>query len=221
MRKMLQRVFEEKVWRGSAQDRRSGPGSTMEATERVRAALPGVLERYKVKTFLDAPCGDWHWMSTVDIGDVTYIGGDISSAIIDANKEEFDRDGVSFQHLDITSDPLPKADLMMCRDCLFHLKHRFRWLFFENFIASDIPYLMMTMHHLDRNRSLTSNGNYAAFSPRAEPFNFPEPLEMIHETMDALPEDMTKEEKPLSYRSIGIWRKEDVEKAFAAADREQ
>lgn len=192
----------------------------MEATERLRAALPSLLERYEVKTFLDAPCGDWYWISTVEIGDVTYIGGDISAAVIDANIESYARDGVTFQHLDITSDPLPKADMLMCRDCLFHLKHKFRWLFFENFVASGIPYLMMTMHHLDRNRNLTSNGNFAAFSPLAEPFNFPEPLEMIHETMDSLPEDISKDEKPLQYRSMGIWRAEDVAKALAAADRE-
>jgi hypothetical protein len=210
MRKMLQRVFEEKVWRGSAEGRRSGPGSTMEATERVRAALPSVLKRYNVKTFLDAPCGDWHWMSTVDIGDTIYIGGDISRAVVEQNTEEFSRDGVSFHHLDITSDPLPAADLMMCRDCLFHLKHKFRWLFFENFASSSIPYLMMTMHHLDRNRPLTTNGNFAAFSPLAEPFNFPAPAEMIHETMDELPYDMSSEESPLMYRSLGIWRREDV-----------
>ncbi len=216
MRKMLQRVFEEKVWRGSAQGRRSGPGSTMEATERLRAALPDLLKRYEVQTFLDAPCGDWHWMSTVDLGDVTYIGGDIAASVIDANIEEFGRNGVSFHHLDITSDPLPMADMMMCRDCLFHLKHKFRWLFLENFVASEIPYLMMTMHHLDQNRPLTTNGNFAAFSPMAEPFNLPAPIEMIHETMDALPKDMSRDEKPLRYRSLGIWRREDVEKAVRA-----
>lgn len=220
MRNLLHRVFEEKVWRGSATDRRSGPGSTMEATTRLRAALPDLFERYKVKTFLDAPCGDWHWMSAVDISDITYLGCDISASVIDANIEEFDRDGVTFSHLDITSDPLPKADMMMCRDCLFHLKHRFRWFFFENFIASDIPYLLMTMHHLDGNRMLTSNGNFAAFSPLAEPFNFPDPVVMIHETMEELPADMSKEEKPLQYRSLGIWRKEDVAKALENAVRE-
>jgi SAM-dependent methyltransferase len=218
MRKMLRNVFEQKVWRGSDEGSRSGPGSTMEATAKLRAALPGVFDRYDVKTFLDAPCGDWNWMSQVNLGNVAYIGGDIAEPVIADNIARFERPGVSFLHLDITSDPLPKADMIMCRDCLFHLKHKFRWLFFENFLASGIPHLMMTMHHLDRNRPLTTNGNYAAFSPMAEPFSFAAPLEMIHETMEALPADMSREEKPLQYRSLGIWHRDAVADAVACSD---
>lgn len=218
MRKGLQNAFENKQWRGSAPGTRSGPGSTMAATARLRAALPGLFARYDVATFLDAPCGDWHWMQHVDLDGVNYIGGDISSQVVDDNEAAFARDGVSFRHLDISSDALPKADLMMVRDCLFHLRDRVRWAFLRNFIAADIPHLLLTMHHLNANKSLDRNGDYAAFSPLAAPFHFAEPLEIICETHDTLPEDMTKIEKPWLVRSLGVWSRDQIAEAVVRRD---
>lgn len=219
MRRRLRDVFETKVWRGSEDGYRSGPGSSLEATERLRAALPGFLEDYGVETFLDAPCGDWRWMQEVDLEHVDYIGADISLELIEGNRRRHARAGVRFEHLDITSDPLPKADMMMCRDCLFHLKNRFRWTFFQNFAASEIPYLLMTMHHMDANRPLGEVGRYAAFSPMAPPFHFPEPLAMIHEGFDALPRDWSSVEKPWHYKSMGLWTRAQVGEVLLDAQK--
>ena len=82
MRKALQEVFENADWSDQNGSPRSGSGSTLEYTARLRAALPGLMKRYKVKTFLDAPCGDWFWMSAVELKGVSYIGGDISESLI-------------------------------------------------------------------------------------------------------------------------------------------
>jgi len=187
----------------------------------VRDELPGLLRDYGVKTFLDAPCGDWRWMQEVDLTGIDYIGADISLELIEDVRTRFARPGLRFEHLDVTSDSLPKADLMMCRDCLFHLKNRFRWGFFRNFAASEIPYLLMTMHHLQGNRPLGEVGRFSAFSPMAEPFNFPAPLAMVHEGFDDLPQDWSKIEKPWHYKSMGLWTRDHVigvlEQAEAAA----
>ena len=218
MRKMLHRVFENKYWYGSKEGW-SGKGSSMEATTRLRAALPDVLQRYNVSTFFDGACGDWVWMRSVDLSGIEYIGADISLRTIRHHQMRYAHPNRRFIHADITSDTLPDADLMLCRDCLFHLKHKFRWFFFENFVRSNIPFLMMTMHHLETNRQLTSNGNFAAFSPLAEPFLFPEPREMIHETMDELPEDLRAYDdvERRSFRSLGIWSKAAIAAALADA----
>ncbi|WP_224813698.1 class I SAM-dependent methyltransferase [Hasllibacter sp. MH4015] len=216
MRRKLQDVFETKVWPSSAKGTRSGPGSTLKATERVRAALPDVLKRYKVKTFFDAPCGDFYWMREVDLGKRTYIGGDISSEIIADVTEQYASDKVSFVHIDITSDPLPKADMMMCRDCLFHLKDRFKWGFLRNFAEGPIPYLMMTMHHFDQNNHLSDTGNFQPFSPMAAPFNFPAPIEMVHETVDELPDDVANAPDARQIKSLGIWKRKDVKAVVEA-----
>lgn len=179
----------------------------MAATERLRAALPGLFGRYRVKTLIDAPCGDWFWMQAVDLTGITYIGGDISAGLIADNQARFAGPGVEFRHLDITSDPLPAGDLFLCRDCLFHLKFWLRWKFFENFVASANRNLLLTMHHVTENQLVLANGGFKRFNPTAAPFNLPAPLEIIRET----PDDTPKGE----HRSLGLWSREQVAEALA------
>jgi len=211
MRNTLQNAFEKKDWSRSEGVPRSGRGSTLAVTVPLRAALPGIFETYKVKTFLDAPCGDWTWMQHVDLSGIDYIGGDISSEVVDEVKAEHDAPGRAFMHLDVTSDTLPKADLMMCRDCLFHLKFWLRWAFFENFVKSEIPYLMITRHYVPVNEALRTNAGYKQFNPCAAPFNFAEPLETILETGEInFDPDVMATPKGKNQRSLGIWTRAQV-----------
>ena len=211
MRDNLRSVFETKSWAAIGGAPRSGPGSDMASTARLRAALPGVFERYQVKTFFDAPCGDWFWMQHVDLSDITYIGADISGELIAENSARFQAQNLSFQHLDITSDPLPQSDMMLCRDCLFHLKNWLRWQVLDNFVASKTRFLMLTMHHVEVNIPVKVNGDYQRFNPTIEPFNLPQPLEMIHETSGRL------EDLPIGKRrSLGIWSRDQIAQAIAA-----
>jgi len=208
MRDNLRSVFETKSWAGkSCAHPRSGPGSDMATTERLRAALPGLFARHQVKTLIDAPCGDWFWMQAVDLSGITYIGGDISGALIADNQARFARPGVEFRHLDITSDPLPSGDLFLCRDCLFHLKFWLRWKFFENFVASENRLLLLTMHHVTENQPVLANGGFKRFNPTLAPFNLPAPVEIITETPDGTP--------PAEARSLGLWSREQIADALA------
>lgn len=111
----------------------------------IRAALPKIFADHKIRTVLDAPCGDFNWMKEVIAdADVSYIGGDIVQPLIDLNNERYQSDRASFLKIDITEDALPKADLMICRDCLFHLSYSDIAKFFENFLSCEIPLLMTT-----------------------------------------------------------------------------
>lgn len=203
MREKLRSAFETKSWAGGrSKAPRSGPGSDMESTAALRKALPDIFERYSVKRFLDAPCGDWHWMQTVDLDGIDYIGADISKTLIEENTAAFAKDGVRFVHLDITSDELPASDLLLCRDCMFHLKFWLRWQFFENFAKSDSRYLMLTMHHVEVNDRVRVNGGFKPFNPTVEPFNLPQPLEMIPEQTKG------------TARSLAIWSRAQVKEAL-------
>lgn len=123
----------------------SGEGSTLHNTTQLRAALPGLFRTHEVTRVLDAPCGDFNWMQHVvaDTG-VDYTGGDIVAPLVAENNRRFGREGLRFVHLDITRDALPAADLMICRDCLFHLSYADIFRFFERFAASEIPLLLTT-----------------------------------------------------------------------------
>ena len=214
MRPKLQKTFDALNWGGRrGQFPRSGPGSTLERTANLRAALPDLFRRYNVQRFLDAPCGDWFWMQHVDLTGIDYIGADIAPSIIAENVKQFSSANVSFRTLDITSDPLPKADMLMCRDCLFHLKWFLRWDFFRNFIKSEIPYLMTTICHVQSNTRLRHNGRYKAFNPMKPPFNFSEPLDEILESEAYVP---TGEDDAFADLSMGVWSRDQVVQAVSA-----
>ncbi|HYH44625.1 MAG TPA: hypothetical protein VEG34_03005 [Thermoanaerobaculia bacterium] len=66
----------------------SGVGSTLRETARLREALPGLIREEGVRSLLDIPCGDFHWMQHValDVEDVEYTGADVVPEIVAANQ---------------------------------------------------------------------------------------------------------------------------------------
>jgi SAM-dependent methyltransferase len=216
MRESLKAVFEDMDWSNGGASPRSGAGSSLDSTAEIRAALPGLFERHDVKSFLDAPCGDWHWMSHVDLTGIDYIGFDIATSLIEANRAAHTRKGVQFDVADVTSDPLPKVDMMMCRDCLFHLKFWLRWEFFKGFLASGTPLLLTTFHHIAENKPLRNNGRFRKFDPTLPPFNFAPPIEVVHETVVRDEDGRTQLVAGQGgQRSMGLWTREQVADAVA------
>ena len=63
----------------------SGKGSTLSQTYRIRESLPIILEKYRINSLLDIPCGDFNWLSQIDLNSFQYIGGDIVYEIIKKN----------------------------------------------------------------------------------------------------------------------------------------
>lgn len=211
MRDTLQDAFETKRWDSRDGYPRSGAGSTLDATRKLRQALPRLFDTYNVKTFLDAPCGDWFWMQHVAFGDVSYIGADISEEVIAEVSHAHADTKRQFMHLDITHDPLPAADMMLCRDCLFHLTNDMKWAFFENFARSKISYLLLTMNHVLVNDPIKNNGDFAKFNPCLPPFNFPQPIEMVHESerVNLRPRFLATPRGSWQ-RSLGLWSRDEV-----------
>ena len=185
---------------------RSGPSSTLARTESLRNALPVCLERFNVKVFLDAPCGDLNWMGTL-LPELKckYLGADIVPQLVQGlNKRYGDLDNVSFNVLDITSSKLPAADLMLCRDCLFHLSYEDIARFMRNFLKSKIKYLMTTSHINSKgftNKDITT-GDWRWLDLFLPPFNFPHSYEM-------------KIEDGGGDRHLYVWPKKDIRKAFS------
>ena len=99
----------------------SGRGSTLWRTESLRRELPALLRRLEIDSLLDAACGDFNWLSTVDLPLRRYHGVDVVRDVIDANRRRYGSPGRSFESADITRDRLPDCDAILCRDCLNHL----------------------------------------------------------------------------------------------------
>lgn len=214
MDRKLQEAFEKKTWAQEDKNKpRSGPGSTLRRTRRLRKGLPGLFKELDIKVFLDAPCGDWNWMQAVDLRGVEYIGGDISKELVDDVQTEHAGPGRTFKHLDLATDKLPKCDMIMVRECLIHLTDPMRWKVIKNIHKAKIPYLLLTMDLVDRNISLTENGQHSNFNPMMAPFNFPEPDRHIAESSDQVDlHDLTDADVgPWKRRRVmGLWTHEQL-----------
>ncbi len=186
---VFSRIYRRNFW--GSRESVSGSGSEISYTANLRRELPALLKDYGVSRFLDAPCGDFNWMSHVVPGlSIEYIGGDIVKGLVRRNRRKFGAANVQFRHMDITRDPLPAADLMMVRDCLFHLSYNDIYRFLENFRRSGIGLLLTTTHlPLDGDNSDIRTGDYRTIHLFASPFCFPqEPLRRIEDWIPPHPQ---------------------------------
>lgn len=163
----------------------SGPGSELENTKNVRKELVKLIDQLKIKKFLDIPCGDFNWMQHIINKDIEYVGGDIVTELIDLNKKKFINSNIKFIELNIIEDKLPQADLMLCRDCLIHLSNNNIKKFLNNFINSEINYLLVTSYeaNLDKKsigyNSEIKDGDFRPTFLMEEPFKLPVPITKI------------------------------------------
>lgn len=167
------KIYEIDYW-GKAT--KSGVGSTLAATENLRKELPNLFERFNIHTVFDGPCGDFNWMPLVlDKYKINYIGGDIVDKLIEKNQYRFGSECIAFKKINLAKDPLPKADLMICRDCLFHLSYKDTLAVLENYLNSDIPWLLTTTYENDHkfDNSDIESGHFRLIDLFSKPYFFP------------------------------------------------
>ena len=177
----------------------SGRGSEVAATEAMRAWLPGIVRRHAVTSIVDVGCGDWNWMRLVDLAGIDYVGVDIVPDLIQANTATYARPGVRFAALDATTDPLPRADLVICRDFLPHLSFADIRAVLGNALRSGSRLLLATNspgHETNTNR-VTGAGWRHVNLCRA-PFGLPRPLEAVKDNYEHIAFE------------ISLWRFEDL-----------
>jgi hypothetical protein len=172
-------IYRKNCW--NCPESRSGRCSTVEATGLVRQQLPPLLKRLGVKVLLDAPCGDFNWMQRTELNLDKYIGADIVLDLIEINKKVHSKEGREFIVLDITKDEIPTVDLIFCRDCLIHLSLNYITAAISNFKKSRSKYLLTTTFTLTPENKDILTGDCRFINLQIEPFNFPEPLELIIE----------------------------------------
>ena len=120
----------------------------MEATEDVRRELPKLIRSYNIKTMVDAPCGDWNWMSSTDLRLEKYTGVDIVPELITDNTAKYGSHKTEFVAWNIVTDRLPSADLILCRDCLVQLSFQDIASVIDIFKSTDYTYLIANTYPL-------------------------------------------------------------------------
>jgi hypothetical protein len=192
-------------WNGSASV--SGTGSDLEQTARVAAALPGLLREHGVGSLLDVPCGDFHWMQRVDLAGVRYVGGDVVRELVEANRR-YEAENISFLHLDLLAGPLPRADLVLCRDCLVHFSFADVCRALRTIAASECRLLLTTTYpHLERQEDIRT-GQWRPLNLQRAPFGLPAPLAVLEE-------GCTEAGGQFGDKSLGLWRIDDLRACLA------
>ena len=203
MEQLFTRVLHDNHWMDDQSA--SGRGSNLVQTAVLRRELASLLERLGVKSMLDAPCGDFNWMSKTDLKLDRYMGVDIVEEIVAANQRRYGSDTRRFEHLDVTKDPLPQMDLILCRDCLVHLSFADIKAALENFKASGSTYLLTTTFtERSRNKNIPTGGEWRPLNLMVAPFSLPAPRELLNEQC---PEG----NGAWADKSLGLWRLEDIE----------
>jgi hypothetical protein len=190
------RIVQTNLWGASS---RSGLGSELVATERLRTVLPAFLARHGVGSVLDVPCGDFGWLGTVDLG-IPYIGADIVPSLVRENEQRYGGDSPSrqFLTLDLTKDPLPRADLVLCRDCLVHLSFANISRALANIKASGATYLLTTTFLEHETNIDIEDGDWRIVNLERAPFNLPPPI-------DVLIEDCREGDGGYTDKALGLW----------------
>ena len=159
----------------------SGRGSTLARTEVIRAALPGLLESVGARSLLDAPCGDFNWMRHVELGGVEYTGADVVPELVGRNRQAYGGPGRTFVVADVRRDRLPRADVILCRDCFIHLSFRDIRAALANFKRSGARFLLATTHADVTKNEDAASGGWRLVNLRLPPFDFPEPRQLLVE----------------------------------------
>ncbi|MFD4999082.1 class I SAM-dependent methyltransferase [Streptomyces buecherae] len=221
MRGIFGELYESDAWRlfpGSEEANddvsRSGSGSSLNQTAALRRELPDLISRLGVRSLLDVPCGDFHWMSHVELGVDTYLGADVVPEVVERNQQRFARPGRAFRVLDITRSPLPRVDLVFSRDCLVHFGDADVRAALDNVRRSGSTYFATTTFTgRTSNAADIETGGWRSLNLCRAPFSLPAPLHVIDERCTEYYvtwEDGTEVEHHFADKSIGVWRTADL-----------
>jgi len=195
------RIYQTNLWFDA--ESRSGTGSNLDETAQLRASLPHLLRRLNTRRLLDVPCGDFNWMNHVDLSGIEYIGGDIVEPLIEANRERYGSTARRFLKVDVINGPLPKADVILCRDCLVHFSFANIIAAFQTMKYSGAEYLLTTTFPAREVNADIVDGDWRPLNLEASPFLLTPPIEVIIE-------GCMEEGGAYADKALAVWRVADL-----------
>jgi SAM-dependent methyltransferase len=192
-------AYRTNLWGGSESP--SGPGSSLDQTVQLQQTLPELFRRLGVRTLLDLPCGDGHWMAAIALPGIRYVGADLLPEVV--ARAAAQSSGREFLELDLTTGPLPSADLLLCRDFLVHLSFSDIERAIANIRRSGITYLLATDFPDEPTNRDAITGDWRPLNFEQPPFGFPRPIEVLRE-------GCTEQEGLFADKSLALWRVADL-----------
>lgn len=110
-----------------------------------------------------------------------YLGFDIVPELVaDLRAKLSEQTNCFVSELDIVTATLPRADAILCRDCLTHLPLDAVRMALKRFRKSGARHLIATTHAVGRNHWIRTGG-WQALDLTAAPFHLPPPRLMLDE----------------------------------------
>lgn len=187
----------------------SGRGSDDDQTAAIAQAIPGIIAQLGIQSMLDIPCGDFHWMKNVNLGNVKYVGADIVVDLVEKNKAAYGSENITFRHLNLIEGPLPAVDLVFCRDCLVHFSFENINGALNSIAASRSKYLVTTSFKARTSNDDIVTGNWRPLNLCMAPFNFPTPLIEIDEKC-------TEGDNQYTDKTMSVWKIDDIRALIAS-----
>ncbi|KAJ1558813.1 hypothetical protein HK096_003278 [Nowakowskiella sp. JEL0078] len=188
----FEKIFDSNYW--GSEESRSGKGSSLEVTANARNFISTMWKIFNTKSFLDSPCGDCNWQSSIPgIEHINYTGVDIVPAAIKHNiVKYFKKSNMRFAVLDLVEEgehlPKNEFDIVMCRDAIQHLPLSDGMKIYQSLEATGAK-LLITNIHLPNDHPNTKGvnldiqpGGYYDNNPLLEPFKFGLPIFYTYDT---------------------------------------
>jgi SAM-dependent methyltransferase len=179
MEDIFRAIYQDNLW--GSQESKSGPGSTLSRGADFLPDLVALVGTLNTRVLLDAPCGDFNWAGPLADAVPHYIGIDVVGDIITRNQRRAGGPTRVFLHGDLTTDQLPAADVILCRDCLVHFAFTDIWRALRNFQASGSRYLLTTTFVERDDNPDIATGGWRPLNLERPPFCFPPPVAAVDE----------------------------------------
>jgi hypothetical protein len=148
-----------------------------------------LFDTHHIQSIFDVGSNDSHWIQLV-VKQINYHGGDISPEMVSRVKQSYPELDVIVY--DVTTDPLPKVDLLLVRDVTIHLNNNHKRAVWSNWLNSEIPWILIThfthygINEYDRftNKEVdytTVDIPFAETDWEMDPWNFSPPVDIIWE----------------------------------------
>jgi hypothetical protein len=199
----FEQIYRTNLW--GSEESVSGMGSALVETRTLLREVPHLLRELGTKTLLDAPCGDFGWLSQADLSGIQYVGADVVQELVDRNEALYGGPDSRrrFMRLDLTADRLPTADVVLCRDCLVHLSFRNIFEVFWRVKESGSQYLLSTTFvECTRNDDI-EDGDWRMLNLQLPPFVLPRPIATILE-------GCTESGGAYNDKALSLWPVEDL-----------
>lgn len=190
------RHYERRDW--DEPETASGRGSSLRSTAAIRRDLPRLFAELGIRSVVDAGCGDFHWFSALPVELDSYLGIEVVEGLAAANQARYGDPRRRFASLDIIRDPLPKADLILCRDVLVHLKNCQVSAALRNFRRSGSRFLLTTTFTGAHPNADAPLGGWRPLNLELPPFQLGAPLSVISEAESV-------EDSRYPDKSLGLW----------------